>query len=111
MKIRVGMTSNRVSSGFLRYDKKLGFFGGGGVKIKVGGRSRDRTETCIVVLPYWDPEGISSINPWPTNPVADSPCFHVGRDPPTTHFFIYGFILIFVMPKVKTKIRRLEMYI
>ena len=37
--------------------------GGGGVKIKVGGMSRDRTETCFVVLPYREQEGINSFNP------------------------------------------------
>ena len=63
MKIRLGMTPPRVSSGFFIYNKKLGGWGLGGIKIKVDGRSRDRTETCIVVLPYQEPEGINSFNP------------------------------------------------
>ena len=65
MKIRLGMTSDpHVSSGFVRYDTKLFFFWGGGglLKFKVGGRSIDSTETCILVLPYREPEGINSFN-------------------------------------------------
>ena len=53
----------RVSSGFLRYDTKFRFVWGRGLQINVGGRSRDRTETYFVVLPYREPEGINSFNP------------------------------------------------
>ena len=35
----------------MKYKVVFFFGGGGGLKIKVGGRSRDRTETCIAVLP------------------------------------------------------------
>ena len=85
MKIRVGMSSSHVSSGFLRYDKSFVlffvcfvlfcffcfFFLGGVLKIKVGGRSRDCTEICIVVLPYQEPEGINSYNPGQPIPLQD----------------------------------------
>ena len=76
MKIRLGMMPPVFHLVFSSTIKRFSFFGGGGkgvLKIKVGGRSRDRTETCIVVLPYREPEGINSFKPWPTNPVADSP--------------------------------------
>ena len=91
--------------------------GGGGVNIKVGGRSRERTESCIVVLPYREPEGINSFNPGQPIPLQTTPCFHVGRDCPLYQSFLYlrfytGFYSFFcVVPKVKTKIRGLEMYI
>ena len=82
MKIRLGMTtplfrlvfSYAIKSFFVLFCFVLFFFfcffffcgfflGGGGLKTKVGGRSRDRTETCMVVLPYREPEGINSFNP------------------------------------------------
>ena len=114
----LGAWRPRVSSGFLRYDAKF-FFSflvgrGGGVKIKVDGRSRHRTETCIVVLPYREPEGINSFNPGQPIPLQTLHVSTLVETAPTNHFFIYCFILIFylffwVVPKVKTKIRLLEM--
>ena len=66
MKIRLGMTSRPVFH--LVFSDTIQsffffFFWGGGLEINVGGRSRDRTETYIVVLPYREPEGINSFNP------------------------------------------------
>ena len=52
MKIRLGMTSpvfQLVFSDTIQSFFCLFFFWGGGLKIKVGGRSRDRTEIYIVV--------------------------------------------------------------
>ena len=72
------------------------FLGGGGLKIKVGGRSRDRTETCIVVLPYREPEGINSFNPGLFIPLQTLHVSTLVETAPTNHFFIYGFILIFI---------------
>ena len=80
--------------------------------------SRDRTETCIVVLPYREQEGINSLNPGQPIPLQT---LHVSTldetAPPPNQSFLYlrfntDFYLFFcVVPKVKTKIRLLEMYI
>ena len=89
MKIRLGMTSPMFHLVFSDF-----FFGGGGegggwLKIKVGGRSRDRKETCIVVLSYRKPEGINSLNPGQPIPLQT---LHVSTlvetAPPPTKFAV-----------------------
>ena len=81
---------------------KVVFFSGG-LKIKVGGRSRDRTETCIAVLPYREPEGINNFNPGQPIPLQS---LHVSTlvetAPPPNQSFLYlrfytDFIYFFVL--------------
>ena len=115
MKIRLGMTFPRVSSGFLRFIFFLGG-GGGGVKLKVGGRSRDRTEKFIVILPYREPEGINSFNPGQPIPLQTFHAPTLVESAPPNQSFLYlrfdtDFDFFCVVSKVKTKIRLLEMHI